>query len=652
MTTSKWRGRESILKGSLPSSHMDTATWDIATRNNKQMEDLLRKNIWLSPSSPTVDPDYVTTYEYTYENQLKQANLPTGNDTVTFQYDASGRRLKKTYTSHITIDGTPHTDVTTYKYHYAGGAITEIELDKVRDSSTTLLDQELIYHIGANSQPISFEWTRHTGTGESQTTTTSTYYYHYDVHGNTLKVTDTNQDTRITYTYDTLGNITSQTNPDSIPNPFTFMGASQTILDTETGLYFSSGYYNPQTGTLLQGTGSPAMPNPTSISTINSMSTSSLPEQQLLSDIAATSSFSPPPGSADGIANAGKQSDPPSLDYSNPDARLIGAKDVGEKNINGIICTNGDTEDGGDILERNSENLGFMFDPPPVKKNEPVDDMSDHMKWLDELVKQRNNYSDFWVREAAKPQMAGSDVDLVRRGLYSSSSFDPSMLNADQIKALKDKGLTDEDIANLMWAAFGLKFDESTGFYLVSVLGYQLSGSTPKFFFPPGCGAFSNTEYDPAKTYNEWNLSPDEFYGMWDSYADGYSSVNFTGERLIVYACITGIYDKEREGNISNCHGIKLQIPVGSVSTFDGKTGRDAFNFRHTDIQFSDGLAPDGYKGRGGSIFYNGNYIVLRESGQYEVYQDSGIWARGTIDKSSWWYSFFMRDWNHVENLK
>ncbi len=305
----------------LPSSYMDTATWDIATRNNKQMEDLLRKNIWLSPSSPTVDPDYVTTYEYTYENQLKQANLPTNNDTVTFQYDASGRRLKKTYTSHITIDGTPHTDVTTYKYHYAGGVITEIELDKVRDSSTTLLDQELIYHIGANSQPISFEWTRHTGTGESQTTTTSTYYYHYDVHGNTLKVTDTNQDTKITYTYDTLGNITSQTNPDSIPNPFTFMGASQTILDTETGLYFSSGYYNPQTGTLLQGTGSPAMPNPTSISTINSMSTSSLPEQQLLSHsitsaTTAGSSSGGEPGSfapteSDGLQQAGNQNPPP-----------------------------------------------------------------------------------------------------------------------------------------------------------------------------------------------------------------------------------------------------------------------------------------------------------------------------------------------------
>jgi len=232
----------------------------------------------------------------------------------------------------------------------------------VRDSTTTLLDQELIYHIGANSQPISFEWTRHTGTGESQTTTTSTYYYHYDVHGNTLKVTDTNQDTRINYTYDTLGNITSQTNPDSIPNPFTFMGASQTILDTETNLYFSSGYYNPQTSTLLQGTGSPAMPNPTSISTINSMSTSSLPEEQLLSHsiTSATTagsssggepgSFSPPPGPSDGISHSGRQSGPPSLDFSNPDAELVGAKDVGEKNINGIICTNGSAEDGGDIL--------------------------------------------------------------------------------------------------------------------------------------------------------------------------------------------------------------------------------------------------------------------------------------------------------------
>ena len=255
-------------------------------------------------------------------------------------------------------------------------------------STTTLLDQELIYHIGANSQPISFEWTRHTGTGESQTTTSSTYYYHYDVHGNTLKVTDTNQDTKITYTYDTLGNITSQTNPDSIPNPFTFMGASQTILDTETNLYFSSGYYNPQTGTLLQGTGSPAMPNPTSISTINSMSTSSLPEAQLLSHsiTSATTagsssggepgSFAPPPGPSDGISHSGKQSGPPTLgNFSNPDVRLAGAKNRNLEEENGIFTNNGDDiSDTGDpfldVLKRNSEGVGFTFDPPPAKKDD------------------------------------------------------------------------------------------------------------------------------------------------------------------------------------------------------------------------------------------------------------------------------------------
>ncbi len=365
------------------------------------------------------------------------SNLPTNSDTVTFQYDASGRRLKKTYTSHIEIDGTPHTDVTTYKYHYAGGAITEIELDKVRDSTTTLLDQELIYHIGANSQPISFEWTRHTGTGESQTTTTSTYYYHYDVHGNTLKVTDTNQDTKITYTYDTLGNITSQTNPDSIPNPFTFMGASQTILDTETNLYFSSGYYNPQTGTLLQGTGSPAMPNPTSISTINSMSTSSLPEEQLLSHsiTSATTagsssggepgSFSPPPGPSDGISHSGRQSGPPSLDFSNPDAELVGAKDVGEKNINGIICTNGSAEDGGDILKRNSEGLGFMFDPPPPKKNDFDEGWVDQSRaTLRRLFRQILNGTDFDAAAKLRKKLAEEASKIVILGTPAAEERD------------------------------------------------------------------------------------------------------------------------------------------------------------------------------------------------------------------------------------
>jgi YD repeat-containing protein len=130
-------------------------------------------------------------------------------------------------------------------------------------------------HLGANSRPISFEY--YTENQETQQTTSATYYYHYDLHGNVIRVTNSSGSTVITYTYDPLGNILTESNSNSIYNPFTYMGEAQVIHDVEfdtsssspkTGLYSSgSGYYNPETGTFIQGSGEPATTNPTSAST-------------------------------------------------------------------------------------------------------------------------------------------------------------------------------------------------------------------------------------------------------------------------------------------------------------------------------------------------------------------------------------------------
>ncbi|NLI40239.1 MAG: RHS repeat protein, partial [Caldisericales bacterium] len=397
------------------------------------------------------------------------------------------------------------TDVTTYKYHYAGGAITEIELDKVRDSTTTLLDQELIYHIGANSQPISFEWTRHTGTGESQTTTTSTYYYHYDIHGNTLKVTDTNQDTKITYTYDTLGNITSQTNPDSIPNPFTFMGASQTILDTETGLYFSSGYYNPQTGTLLQGTGSPAMPNPTSISTINSMSTSSLPEEQLLSHsiTSATTagsssggepgSFAPPSGPSDGISHSGRQSGPPSLDSMSIGGISISYSGGGNSWVNKSIF------DQGLDFSRNQDL------PPESNGGETSKEYEERKKFMEDL-RDGQIVSD----EGSMHKVSEMPILLPMKGI--ASMVDMTLLNDEVADEEKAKEIAEDYNPNDDGEQYDWVIRDSEG----SIVACRLKGES-------GVAYVFKVDSNGVRTSKAELASSSELKGMWNSICDSVS---------------------------------------------------------------------------------------------------------------------------------
>ncbi|HOO97878.1 MAG TPA: hypothetical protein PKV16_09120 [Caldisericia bacterium] len=48
-----------------------------------------------------------------------------------------------------------------------------------------------------------------------------------------------------------LGEITSESNPDGIPNFFTYRGATQTLTDSDLGLYFNGGFYRPDLGVSL-----------------------------------------------------------------------------------------------------------------------------------------------------------------------------------------------------------------------------------------------------------------------------------------------------------------------------------------------------------------------------------------------------------------
>ena len=132
--------------------------------------------------------------------RLTDVELDSG-DTMEYVYDGIGRRIERIFTT--TIDDNP--DVTTYKYHYIGSQITDIEIDATNDG-TPYKDEEMLFHMGANSQPISLTWKKYNY--QSEQTTSATYYYHFDVHGNTLNLTDSSGTVKATYAYDTLGKMT------------------------------------------------------------------------------------------------------------------------------------------------------------------------------------------------------------------------------------------------------------------------------------------------------------------------------------------------------------------------------------------------------------------------------------------------------------
>ncbi len=264
-------------------------------------------------SRPDPTPDETTTFTYSSDNNMTHADLTDGSD-LDFAYDAAGRRLEKKYTkviNNVTYE-------TKYTYHYIGSQITTIDISGKEDETVVKNDQMRI-HLGANSRPISFEYYTDIGTEQQAS---ETYYYHYDLHGNVIRVTDDTGTTEITYTYDALGTIVSETNANSIYNPFTWSGEAQIIHDPEfntsaatpkTGLYNSgSGYYNPETGTFLSGTGTPASTNPTSASAEEPTAQSTRPASQLDGHIAIA------------IAVGGiPSSDTPASSYDAPSALTV-----------------------------------------------------------------------------------------------------------------------------------------------------------------------------------------------------------------------------------------------------------------------------------------------------------------------------------------
>jgi YD repeat-containing protein len=609
--------RTSNLPSYRPSRFLNPVLWTFATLGNKEKEQQLREYMWKTelPCNPqrTLTPDSVTDYEYDYDNRLVEVSLPTNNDTVEYTYDAMGRRLKKTVTNHTTealssppsfkggrgvqnpqpaedttlSPSTTNTDVTTYKYHYIGSQITEIEINAVRnpgEGQTVLRDEEMKIHLGANSQPISYEWVKHVGGN----TTQATYYYHYDIHGNVLKITDSSENVKITYTYDVLGKILTETNPDSILNFFTFRGASQTIWDSEVGMYYSGGYYRPDTGTALQGTGAPVLTNPASGAMLNAVALANQANAQLAahamvsaatagsSSGGAPGGFSPPSGPSEGFAHFGKQGSPPTT-----------------KAVETTFASN----------------VVYDLELPILQGMFECDCGSECCSQCKGEKKHRT-HNNTKKEEKAKDDTADIDCGNCTFGPWF---FDFNMLPGDVQDALIKKAVEtgdaeDEDEArkkfenDFMWALWGT--DPKTG--NIAVMGYGFTTVKQRFFYAPNhpkAGQPVDLTLTDVADFTGQNHPDHMVNGWWwnDGTEDPYNLQGLARpwgsfDRFE----ITAVFRKTGLGRVSVLE-VEFDDPLGQIS----KVGLST----HGVYEYNAEYRPQGYTGSG-SLLTPGNVIL------------------------------------------
>jgi RHS repeat-associated protein len=160
--------------------------------------------------------DGVNTYAYDLENRMVSATTPS--TTVTFGYDALGRRIEKSNT----LAG----ETTTYVYD---GPQIIAEYD-VSDTLTA----KYVYGAGIDEPVLML-------------TGTDSFFYHLDGLGSVTDLTDPAAAVVETYLYDTFGKVST---PSFVGNRFSFTGRE---YDAELGLYFyRARYYAPLIGRFLQ----------------------------------------------------------------------------------------------------------------------------------------------------------------------------------------------------------------------------------------------------------------------------------------------------------------------------------------------------------------------------------------------------------------
>ncbi|MBQ2478980.1 MAG: RHS repeat-associated core domain-containing protein [Erysipelotrichales bacterium] len=144
--------------------------------------------------------------------------MSKGTDTVSFLYDAEGKRISKS-------DGT-----NTFEYFYADGKLTRIK----RNNTTLHFDYDM---LGPSV-------IRYNGVD---------YYYHRNAQGDIDGISNAAGELVASYRYDAWGKPISVTGTMAstigVLNPFRYRGY---VYDQETGLYYlNSRYYDPEVGRFI-----------------------------------------------------------------------------------------------------------------------------------------------------------------------------------------------------------------------------------------------------------------------------------------------------------------------------------------------------------------------------------------------------------------
>jgi len=146
---------------------------------------------------------------------------PENWNTITYEYDPSGRRIEKD------VDGYK----TTYVYD-GGNVIAEYD-------GNNNLTRKYIHGARVDELVCMID----------VVDSNAVYYYHYDALGSVVALSDSAGDSCQSYEYSVYGQVAAS-DPNFIANPYMFTGRR---FDYETGLYYyRARYYNPYIGRFLQ----------------------------------------------------------------------------------------------------------------------------------------------------------------------------------------------------------------------------------------------------------------------------------------------------------------------------------------------------------------------------------------------------------------
>ena len=163
-----------------------------------------------------------TAFTYNYDNQLTQVLLrgTTGNETISYAYDALGNRIKKTSGSNVT------------KYLVDPNRALPSVLCEANASG--VISAYYVYGLGLISKIEG----------------SSAYFYQYDGIGSTVAITDATGAIKNKYVYDDFGNVATNS-VEAVSNPFKYVGKYGVATDAPDLLYMRARYYMPSVGRFI-----------------------------------------------------------------------------------------------------------------------------------------------------------------------------------------------------------------------------------------------------------------------------------------------------------------------------------------------------------------------------------------------------------------